>query len=76
MTLVNDKLIEEMEKNKISTWDWANFCVDTFTGLNVISFSSGWGDGFYSSYWGYDDRGKIVSLVSDFALWEHPFVVR
>ncbi|MEH6980177.1 DUF4241 domain-containing protein, partial [Bacillus pseudomycoides] len=26
----------------------------------------GYGDGFYPSYWGFDENGKIVSLVTDF----------
>lgn len=30
-----------------------------------IAFSSGRGDGFYPSYWGYDAAGQRVALVTD-----------
>ncbi|WP_432774035.1 DUF4241 domain-containing protein [Brevibacillus gelatini] len=31
-------------------------------------FSSGWGDGSYASYIGYDADGQIVRLLTDFYL--------
>lgn len=36
--------------------------------LNVLMFQTGWGDGVYASYWGFDAAGKIVTLVTDFGL--------
>lgn len=33
---------------------------------NVAMFSSGWGDGFYSSWFGFDAEGKVAALVTDF----------
>ena len=48
---------------------WAHFCVDENTGANVIAFSSGWGDGGYASYWGYDADDSIACIVTDFALF-------
>jgi hypothetical protein len=36
------------------------------TGANQIAFSTGHGDGFYASYWGYDGTDDIVCLVTDF----------
>lgn len=35
---------------------------------NAIMFSSGWGDGFYASYFGYDASGEVAALVTDFAV--------
>ncbi|MBW8880758.1 MAG: DUF4241 domain-containing protein [Asticcacaulis sp.] len=35
---------------------------------NVALFSSGWGDGFYTSWVGYDADGKVTALVTDFAV--------
>ncbi|MCA9572541.1 MAG: DUF4241 domain-containing protein, partial [Myxococcales bacterium] len=32
----------------------------------VVVFSSGWGDGFYGSWWGLDDGGEPVVLITDF----------
>jgi hypothetical protein len=31
-------------------------------------FSTGFGDGIYASYWGFDSDGQVVELVSDFEL--------
>lgn len=41
------------------------------TGLNVMIFSSGYGDGFYASYWGFDDTGSPVALVTDFRVLDN-----
>lgn len=49
-----------------------NVPLNPFTGANVIMFHSGWGDGFYASYWGYDSKDRLVCLVTDFALFGHP----
>lgn len=35
---------------------------------NIAIFQSGWGDGFYASYWGLDAEGKPLVLVTDFGL--------
>ncbi|NOT69817.1 MAG: DUF4241 domain-containing protein [Hyphomicrobium sp.] len=35
--------------------------------VNVAMFHSGWGDGFYASYFGYDADGNVAALVTDFA---------
>jgi hypothetical protein len=34
----------------------------------VISFSSGFGDGFYPSYMAFDEDGRMVALVTDFGV--------
>lgn len=49
-----------------------NVTLNPYTGANAIIFPSGWGDGFYASYWGYDAEGNRVCLVTDFALFSHP----
>jgi Protein of unknown function (DUF4241) len=33
---------------------------------NIAMFASGWGDGFYTSWFGYDADDKPVALVTDF----------
>jgi hypothetical protein len=35
-------------------------------GQDMAVFSSGWGDGFYASYWGFDAQGCPCALVTDF----------
>ncbi|HAO10726.1 MAG TPA: hypothetical protein DCQ51_06025 [Planktothrix sp. UBA8407] len=44
--------------------------LDESTGLNIIAFHSGWGEGCYSCYWGDDSQGNPVYLVTDFRLLE------
>jgi hypothetical protein len=34
---------------------------------NAVMFHSGWGDGFYASWFGYDKDGNVAALVTDFA---------
>ena len=57
--------------NDEQTYDWGSAVLDDETGLNVIVFSSGLGDGYYSSYWGYSAQGEIVALVTDFDVYDH-----
>ncbi len=45
---------------------WAS--VELPSGANLVSFTSGFGDGFYASYWGLDAKGAIVELVTDFGV--------
>jgi hypothetical protein len=33
---------------------------------NAIMFGSGWGDGFYASWFGYDADGDVAALITDF----------
>jgi Protein of unknown function (DUF4241) len=37
---------------------------------NVIMFESGWGDGFYASYFGYAADGSVASLLTDFQVMD------
>ena len=47
---------------------WLNLVLDPDTGANIIIFASGWGDGFYASYWGYAADNTIACLVTDFGV--------
>jgi hypothetical protein len=33
---------------------------------NIAMFASGWGDGYYASWFGYASDGRAVTLVTDF----------
>jgi hypothetical protein len=46
----------------------ADFVLDPDSGLNVVFFTSGDGDGEYASYWGYDAVSDLACLVTDFGL--------
>ncbi len=63
-----DQLLGIMNQTYMLTWSRADMRVDDVTGANIIAFSSGWGDGCYASYWGYDADGKIACLVTDFGV--------
>lgn len=54
-----------LEANQVDTWTWH---VANVGDVNVVMFSSGWGDGVYGSYWGFDASGRLVELVTDFEL--------
>ncbi len=47
------------------TWSVGVFEQD---GGSAVLFSSGYGDGFYSSWWGVDDAGEPLVLVTDFGV--------
>jgi hypothetical protein len=71
-----DQLFDALFEHSLLDVRAAHICMDDATGANVIAFSSGWGDGCYASYWGYDVDNKIVCLVTDFDLLGHPFFLR
>jgi hypothetical protein len=50
------------------TWG-AGWITEPATGANVVAFPSGWGDGFYASYWGLSKTGAALCLVTDFGLY-------
>jgi hypothetical protein len=50
---------------------FADVVLDRSTGANIVLCTSGVGDGFYATYWGLDNRGKPVCLVTDFGLLKH-----
>ncbi len=66
-----DALVGEMDKTYEDTWSWANVEVDAAAGHNVAVFSTGVGDGLYASYFGLDEAGEVVCLVTDFSLFEY-----
>ena len=63
-----DRMIAELDAHQVFSWSWAEMVLDAASGANVIVFSSGWGDGVYGSYFGYDTSGQVVALVTDFGV--------
>lgn len=59
-----DKLLEE---SYVDTYMTANFVLPE-TDFNVVAFSSGYGDGCYPSFWGYDASGELCCLITDFCV--------
>jgi len=64
-----DEIIKASEVHS-TTGSWTSLIPDPTTGHNIVSFASGYGDGFYASYWGLDQRGQAVCLITDFTLVE------
>jgi hypothetical protein len=60
-----DKLSADMDKTHKHTRSWIIWGDDK---KKVALFSSGWGDGLYASYIGYDSNNKICRLVTDFGM--------
>jgi hypothetical protein len=59
----SDAWLAAMEATQVPTWGWH---VDELATANVVMFSTGFGDGIYASYWGFDAAGRVVELVTDF----------
>jgi hypothetical protein len=53
----------EMEKTYRHTWSWLNMNLGNG---NLIAFSSGFGDGLYATYAGFDAQGDLTVVVTDF----------
>jgi hypothetical protein len=67
-----ENIVDELEKTDRDTWSWAVIQPDEDQSLNLIAFSSGYGDGIYASYFGYDGQGEVACLVTDFRVIEGP----
>jgi hypothetical protein len=61
-------IIAELESTYTPTWSWANVELDPASGLNLVCFHAGFGDGLYASYFGLDAQGAPACLVTDFAV--------
>ena len=69
MTKVDDyyeKILNECDKTYVHTWSWCNLQIDDNLKSNVIVFSTGFGDGLYSTWIGYSEDGDIACVVTDF----------
>jgi hypothetical protein len=61
------ELFKEMEKHYHSKWKYAMY---NFGDNNLAAFSTGFGDGYYASYIGFDATGKPCRLLTDFGLFD------
>lgn len=62
-------LSAEMDKTYVHTWSWLNFKLGD--GMqNIVAFSSGFGDGMYASYAGFDAESEVSVIVTDFGVVE------
>ena len=61
-------LVDEMDKTYRHTRSWLSFRPSAANDLNVVCFSSGFGDGAYASVFGFDAEGRVSQLVTDFGV--------
>jgi hypothetical protein len=64
-----DVIIEEMEKTYQPTRSWADIRPVEGREENIICFSSGYGDGSYPCFFGFDAEGRVCQLVTDFLIF-------
>ena len=62
---------EIVAAQKANGGKWAALSFAPTTPANCVIFSSGWGDGFYTSWWGYDATDEIACFVTDFNVLPH-----
>ena len=62
-------LVAEMEKTYVHTWSWINYKLGNGD-QNLLAFSSGFGDGAYATYAGFDSESEVCVVVTDFGVIE------
>jgi hypothetical protein len=50
----------------------ASITIDQSSGLNIVTFASGFGDGGYASWFGFDASGQPAALLTSFDLIDDP----
>lgn len=53
------------EKHNRNTW---TYLVHEFDGHNLAAFSTGYGDGCYATYIGFNTKGEVCRLLTDFGM--------
>lgn len=66
---LKQQLIAALNERQTSGVVWL---VRPFGPGTIAMFSTGFGDGYYISYFGFDDAGRIVSLTADLGVIERP----
>lgn len=62
-------LIDGLEATQRNTWSHLDLRPGEADGVNIICFSTGFGDGLYPTFFGLDDHGSVMSVVTDFLLF-------
>lgn len=69
---LDEVFFDQMEETYVNTYSYAIGQVDSDSGPNeVVIFDTGWGDGCYPAYFGYDSGNNICAFVIDcMILWD------
>jgi Protein of unknown function (DUF4241) len=62
------ELADRLEGTYIDTCSWAVVPIPDAPGLNVALFSSGMGDGFYTTHLGHDGAGGLCCVATEFGI--------
>jgi hypothetical protein len=63
-----EKLVRDSVKSSENSC--ADILIDKKTKSNIIVFASGWNDGVFPTYYGFDKQNKLSRLVTDFMVIE------
>jgi hypothetical protein len=61
-----ETITDECDKSYVHTWSWCDLKIKDDSESNILIFSSGFGDGFYTTWVGYSADGEIASIATDF----------
>lgn len=75
LDVMDENELEKYEKKvKNAVRESENSCVevvlDEKNGANIIIFASGWNNGIFPTYYGFDKNNKLTRLVTDFMVVE------
>ena len=59
-TFTGDTLLQNLADVVDRDQYWTSLTVDSSSGADTVAFTSGYGDGSYGSYWGFDDNNEVV----------------
>jgi len=65
---VYDKIAKEFNASYVPTYSYLLCSAIGGEHKDFACFSSGWGDGCYPSYFGFDEEGNPCALVTDFCI--------
>ena len=58
-----DMFVAALRKKQQPTWTFMDLSLEN---ANLVVFSSGYGDGYYATYAGFDSSGELSAVVTDF----------
>ncbi len=61
-----EELISALELSQQTRRQTCDVAAAVIDGVPVIACSSGWGDGVYDGWWGFDEDGAVCAYVLDF----------
>lgn len=75
LDVMDEDELESYEKNvktkvRQSENSCADILIDAKTNLNIIVFASGWNQGVFPTYYGFDKQNNLARLVTDFMVIE------